>query len=112
MKNLFTILLVLLFIETFCIVDLMAQNPYSGPATGSITGGALVSTGTFEGTVPNEYELSYRILNPHWGKFNPELIDDQFNRTPAARLPWEVMNLSTPLLWSPQSSLLQLLPII
>jgi hypothetical protein len=84
MKNLFTILLVLLFIETFCIVDLMAQNPYSGPATGSITGGALVSTGTFEGTVPNEYELSYRILNPHWGKFNPELIDDQFNRTPAA----------------------------
>jgi hypothetical protein len=84
MKNWSTILFVLLFIGTFCIVDLMAQNPYTGPATGSITGGALVSTGSFEGTVLNQLELSNRIRNPYWQKYNPKLADDRFNRTPAA----------------------------
>ena len=84
MKNWFTILLVLLFIGIFSIVDLKAQNPYSGPATGSITGGALVSTGTFEGTVSNQNEFSNRIRNPYWQKFNPKLADDRLNRTPPA----------------------------
>jgi len=62
---------------------LFSQNPYTGPATSSISGGAQISTGTFDSStwpVPDK-----RIHNIFWSKYNPDYIDDKYNNTkPAA----------------------------
>ncbi len=63
--------------------SLQAQPIYQGPAVGSISGGAPVSTAQFS-AAPSTIEPleKNRIMNPFWEKWNPPLVDDALNNTP------------------------------
>lgn len=60
---------------------LPAQAIYQGPAFGSISGGATVSTGQFE-NIPQTVEPQKRVHNLLWEKYDPLPDDDIYNPTP------------------------------
>ena len=66
------------------VANIPAQAIYSGPAFGQIAGGVQVSTTLFEGMPQNQPEASAQIYNLYWDVLEPQLLDDSFNRTPAA----------------------------
>lgn len=70
---------VVLFL-VFGISSIYAQVIYQGPAFGSITGGATVTTGSFDGKGISG--LPQRILNEDWEENEPPLVDDKYNNTP------------------------------
>jgi hypothetical protein len=74
-----TVLSILLSFSSF----LMAQSYYSGPASSSIAGGALVSTGTIENA---GYYINpgIKVRNAFWAKYNPDYIENKFDVTPPA----------------------------
>ena len=80
-----TELLILAGLVLMSASSLQAQAIYSGPAFGSISGGASVSTGSFSDAPETVVSVNKKLIhNPFWDKFNPPLADDALNRTPAA----------------------------
>ncbi|RMG29133.1 MAG: hypothetical protein D6732_17870, partial [Methanobacteriota archaeon] len=75
------------FLILFSLISLSNAQPIiQGPAYGSISGGAIVSTGQLERMV--EYFPPHaKIVNPLWDKYNPPLADNKFNTTPPAAPP-------------------------
>lgn len=79
------IIIVGLFLLIFCFLldgEIHAQTLFSGPDTGSIAGGSVVSTTSMN----YKYQIipKRRILNPYWFKYDPEPLDDSLNKIPAA----------------------------
>ncbi len=66
-------------------VSALSQALYQGPASGSVSGGAIVSTDQFakQPDVPLQPNRKL-IMNPFWDKLNPPYIEDRFNATPPA----------------------------
>ncbi|MFQ5585108.1 MAG: hypothetical protein ACE5GL_11790, partial [Calditrichia bacterium] len=58
------------------------QQIYSGPAFGQISGGSQVSTTQFK--KPPKGPDSWKLINAHWERHPLELVDDMYNKTPAA----------------------------
>jgi len=62
-----------------------SQPIYSGPAFGQISGGVQVSTTLFEGMPEkNPSGSENRIVNRSWEYMQPHVVEDIYNRTPAA----------------------------
>ncbi len=60
------------------------QSIVQGPAFGNVSGGAIVSTGQFQGKTLLAPPPGQRLVNPHWDHFTPPLADDRLNNTPPA----------------------------
>ncbi len=61
-----------------------AQVIYQGPAVGTISGGAPVSTGQFKNKPESIVGPQKKIRNPFWDKFNPAPISDALQTIPPA----------------------------
>ncbi|MCP4413027.1 MAG: carboxypeptidase-like regulatory domain-containing protein, partial [Gammaproteobacteria bacterium] len=74
-QTLFYLIIVLIF----CISGILfSQTYYTGPNSGSISGGAIVSTTAIE--FSTQVPKGPRIHNPFWKKFDPVIPDDSNNK--------------------------------
>ncbi len=77
-----------MIVLVFIAGNVHSQSIYSGPAFGQITGGVQVSTTLFEGMPEiNNPGSENRILNHYWELTKIQMVDDIYNRTPAASPP-------------------------